>query len=193
MQARHTGVWRCKSIPFINTFSDSVNITISSDCASGTSAADWWRSGWTVPVFWVSMGVIIIIIVIIVLICFLFCCPWFCLCLPCCARRNAKLEDRSGREGRQERKTRRQSEQITGYSSEGGNTSRSSRQYHCRHNQDYEDLDHEVGDGLHYDVPRHYAQQGEDMRTAKKKSNLVTKELEDRIRKASGVAKQNYI
>ena len=212
MQARHAGVWRCKSIPYTSTFSDSINITISTDCSSGTSGAEWWRSGWTAPVFWLSMVVIIVIIVIIIFLCFLFCCPWFCLCLPCCARRNAKLEDRSGRKGRQERKTRRQSderrsthspvivddntqvyEQMSGYSSEDGNTSGRSNQYHNRHNQDYESVGHEVGDGLHYDVPRHYMQQGEDMRTAKKKSNLVTKELEDRIRKASGVAKQNYI
>ena len=84
-------------------------------------------------------------------------------------------------------------DQMTGYSSEHGNTPKGNGQFHSRHSQDYEDMDHEVSDGLHYDVPRHYTQQGEDMRTAKKKSNLVTKELEDRIRKASGVAKQNYI
>ena len=31
------------------------------------------------------------------------------------------------------------------------------------------------------------------MKTAKKKSNLITKELEERIRKASGVARQDQI
>ena len=46
---------------------------------------------------------------------------------------------------------------------------------------------------LDYDVPRHYSQGGENMRTAKKKSNLVTKELEERIRKAPGVASQDQI
>merc|ERR1712241_427160 len=192
--------------------------SISSDCSSGagnsgTSTTSWWRSGWTAPVFWVSLVIGIILIVIIVLLCFLFCCPWFCICLPCCATRNGRLEEKSEQEGKDERKIRRQSdqrrsthspvvvvdnsqmyEQMSGYSSDDGGAHESNRQYHSqvRHNRDYEDLDHGTRnhmEGVQYDVPRHYIQHGENVRTAKKKSNLVTEELEDRMRKASGVAK----
>ena len=93
-------------------------------------------------------------------------------------------------------------EQVTGYSSGEVGTGRehqteeSYEQIYISGNQDYEDLDldrRQPDNTLDYDVPRHYSQGGENMRTAKKKSNLVTKELEERIRKASGVARQDQI
>ena len=131
------------------------------------------------------------------------------------------MEDRQGRQGRQEdkrrthRDQRRSShspvvvvdnsqvyEQVSGYSAGGGSTHReygtqdTYQQRYRPDTQEYEDMDsngRHSNDNLNYDVPRHYSQAGENMRTAKKKSNLVNKELEERIRKASGVARQHYV
>ena len=223
VQSRHSGVWKCWTVPFTHHFSDYVNITVSTDCTSGTSAT-WWRSGWTAPVFWVAVVGLVIILIIVVILMFFFCCPWLCLCLPCCAQRNGRLEDRSGRRRSQEdtqrthrdqrRSThspvivvddRRQDqmyEQVAGYpSGEGGLGRHRQREddYNQRHrhgDQVYDDLEFDrrhPNSTVDYDVPRHYSQGGENMRTAKKKSNLATRGLEDRIRKASGVARQEQL
>ena len=57
------------------------------------------------------------------------------------------------------------------------------------HNQE---VQYETPNSVDYQVPRIYASSNSQMRTAKKKSNFDI-DLEERIRKASGVARQEHL
>ena len=63
----------------------------------------------------------------------------------------------------------------------------------ARHHQHHQDLQYEVPRSVDYEVPRIYASSNTQMRTAKKKSNFDNIDLEERIRKASGVARQEHV
>ena len=126
--------------------------------ALSCDATNWWRTGWTAPLFWSGLGLLLLLLLLccaVLLYCF---CPGLCVCLPCCAARE--------------------------------------QQTHTEHST-YE----QVGDyrptrpptvTLDYEVPRHYAASA-DVRTAKKKSNLANRDLEERFRKASGVGRQQQM
>ena len=61
-----------------------------------------------------------------------------------------------------------------------------------RHHHHHQEAQYEVPRSVDYQVPRIYASSNSQMRTAKKKSNFDL-DLEERIRKASGVARQEHL
>ena len=126
--------------------------------ALSCDATNWWRTGWTAPLFWSGLGLLLLLLLLCCAVLLYWFCPRLCACLPCCATRE--------------------------------------QQRHTEHST-YE----EVGDyrparpptvTLDYEVPRHYAASA-DVRTAKKKSNLANRDLEERFRKASGVGRQQQM
>ena len=76
--------------------------------------------------------------------------------------------------------------QMSGYHRDQGH-----HQHHHHHQP--QDLQYEVPRSVDYEVPRIYASSNTQMRTAKKKSNFDNIDLEERIRKASGVARQEQV
>ena len=216
VQTRHQGIWRCQTTPYIHTFTDSVNLTVANDCST-IGGGKWYAAGWSASLFW--SGMVLILIILIVIVCLLiFCfCPGICLCFPCCARQHRKMEEedpksrqtkdisfkKSSRElrhspvtvidNRHEHKYPRRepvSEPIT------HDISFPYRQQNGREDDDYENLVEDLPPppiNLDYEVPTHYSEGSNNVRKAKKKSNLVSKELEERIRKASGVGRQDHI
>ena len=62
-----------------------------------------------------------------------------------------------------------------------------------RHHQQGQDGQYEVPRSVDYQVPRIYASSNTQMRTAKKRSNFDNIDLEERIRRASGVARQEQV
>ena len=61
-----------------------------------------------------------------------------------------------------------------------------------RHHHPNQEVQYEMPRSVDYQVPRIYATSNSQMRTAKKKSNFDI-DLEERIRKASGVARQEHL
>ena len=61
-----------------------------------------------------------------------------------------------------------------------------------RHHHPDQEVHFEMPRSVDYQVPRIYASSNSQMRTAKKKSNFDI-DLEERIRKASGVARQEHL
>ena len=61
-----------------------------------------------------------------------------------------------------------------------------------RHHHHNQEVQYETPNSVDYQVPRIYASSNSQMRTAKKKSNFDI-DLEERIRKASGVARQEHL
>ena len=64
--------------------------------------------------------------------------------------------------------------------------------YRAQSHHQHQEAQYEVPRSVDYQVPRIYASSNSQLRTAKKKSNFDL-DLEERIRKASGVARQEHL
>jgi len=214
---RHSGLWKCKVVPSSKALSDFVNVTISSDCPStGGLDNNWWRTGWTAGLLWSAVGLLVLIVIIIVIVTIYCFCPVLCLCLPCCSGQREKRQEHRhphqetvGQYSEVRRDRRRQNTfhepvvledervQRSGYDRDIFETRNipdyraPSQSQGLRHHH-HQEAQYEIPRSVDYQVPRIYSSSNSQLRTAKKKSNFDI-DLEERIRKASGIARQEHL
>jgi len=187
---RHTGVWKCKTVPSFNAFSDFLNVTVSSDCPNLSSS--WWRTGWTAGLLWSGVGLLIIILIILLLTLIYCLCPAFCVCW----RGSVVSEEQQVDPVQYSRVSKHRTGHLHSHEPAVLDETRQRSGYHRdhhHHHYHHQDVQYEVPRSVDYEVPRIYASSNTQMRTAKKKSNFDNIDLEERIRKASGVARQEQV
>ena len=196
-------------------------MTVSSNCPN--TSASWWRSGWTAGLLWSGVAIVLLILIILITTLIYCLCPTLCVCLTCCARERSeqyqvtrapppdshRVSQESGVHYSQVSKHRSRRDHFHGpVILEEDRTHRSG--YYpdvfetrnvpsppaaqvVRPRTHQHEAQYEMPGRVDYQVPRIYASSNPQMRTAKKKSNFDSIDLEERIRKASGVARQEHV
>jgi len=215
VQTNHGGVWRCMATPAVHSFIDRINMTVSATCGSGLPEG-WYKSGWRAGLLWTGVSVLIIIIIVAIAFIIFCLCPGCCLCLPCCARRVKDTQDQSHHYSQVRRKGSGNNIPRATYNNRHHNTpvviENDRRQFsgagagyddqiferrvdtdrHQHHHHPYNQ--NQVNNiQVDYEVPRIYSSSSANLKSARKKSNFSNVDLEERIRKASGVGRQQHV
>jgi len=190
IQPHHNGTWHCMATPAVHSFVDHVDITVTNGQCPGTGISSQTKDA----LLWTGLAFLILVIIIAIILLFLFCCPAFCLCIPFCARRHQKKQGSHYNHNKGDDHLHQSRTVHDVVIDNNAHHYRDVRQvpHHHSHTQISVtgDVHSEISDSDDgYEVPRIYSSAAVTIKSAKKKSNFSNANLEDRMRKASGIGR----
>ena len=183
----HEGLWTCHASPYHTRYTDQVQVVIT---PHGRKQIDevWWKEGWRAALLWSSIAVILIIIIAIFLVCLCRLCP----SLTCCGWKTDNKEPRRRSRDNEVQGWQEEEDDSTYQRINIPGVDRISLPISDTYSN-IVDTDNDTAGAftIEYSDPQHY-DRGQ-TRTARKLTNLDTGMLEERIRKASGIATNEHL